>query len=91
MTRDPVLGFGPFNRTRYSNPAVDRPAAEALVTMDEERRRALTHEAIRAMMEDKAVIPVVVLRYAWAGRRDRVTYEASPGGWTTSLYARPVP
>ena len=90
MTRDPVAGFGPFNRTRYSNPAVDRPAAEALVTMDEEKRRALTHEAIRAMMEDKAVIPVVFLRYAWAARRDRLTYEASPGGWTTSLYARPV-
>lgn len=91
MTRDPVAGFGPFNRTRYSNPAVDRPAAEALVTMDEERRRALTQEAMRAVLEEKAVIPIVFLRYAWAGRRDRVTYEASPGGWTTSLYARPVP
>jgi peptide/nickel transport system substrate-binding protein len=90
MTRDPDLGFGPFNRTRYSNPAVDRPAAAALVTMDEERRRALTQEAIRAMMEDHAVIPVVVLRYAWAGRRDRVVWEPSPGGWTTSLYARPA-
>jgi peptide/nickel transport system substrate-binding protein len=90
MTRDPVAGFGPFNRTRYSNPAVDGPAREALVTMDEERRRALTQQAIRAMLDDKAVIPVVVLRYAWAGRRDRVTYEPSPGGWTTSLYARPV-
>ncbi len=91
MTRDPVAGFGPFNRTRYSNPAVDGPAAEALVTMDEERRRALTNQAMAALMEDKGVIPVVVLRYAWAGRRDRVTYEASPGGWTTSLYAKPVP
>jgi peptide/nickel transport system substrate-binding protein len=90
MTRNPDLGFGPFNRTRYSTPAVDRPAAAALISMDEERRRALTHEAILAMMEDKAVIPVVVLRYAWAGRRDRVVYEPSPGGWTTSLYARPV-
>ena len=91
MTRDPQAGFGPFNRTRYSNPAVDAPAREALVTMDEERRRALTQQAVRVVMEDKAVIPVVVLRYAWAGRADRVAYEASPGGWTTSLYARPVP
>ncbi|MBY0333387.1 MAG: ABC transporter substrate-binding protein [Acetobacteraceae bacterium] len=90
MTRDPVAGFGPFNRTRYSNPAVDGPAAAAITTMDEERRRALTHQAMRAVVEDHAVIPVVVLRYSWAGRRDRVVWEAAPSGWTSSLYARPV-
>jgi peptide/nickel transport system substrate-binding protein len=90
MTRDPDLGFGPFNRTRYSSPMVDAPARAALTSMDDERRRALTHEAIRATMLDLPVIPVVYLRNSWAGRRDRVIYDPSPAGWTTAQYARPA-
>lgn len=90
MTRNPQQGFGPFNRTRYSNPAVDEPARQALTTMDEERRKELTHQAARALLEDKGVIPVIFLRNTWAGRRDRVTYDPSPVNHTTAQYARPV-
>ena len=90
MTRDPDLGFGPFNRTRYSSPAVDGPARAALTSMDEERRRALTHDAIRATMQELPVIPVVYLRNTWAGRRDRVVYDPSPAGWTTAQFAKPA-
>jgi len=89
MTRNPELGHGPFNRQRYSNPAVDGPLAAALTTMDEARRRDLTQQAARALLEDKGVIPVVNLRNTWAGRRDRVVYDPSPGNLTQPTLARP--
>ncbi|MBK1662553.1 ABC transporter substrate-binding protein [Paracraurococcus ruber] len=91
MTRNPELGHGPFNRQRYSNPAVDGPLAQALTSMDEARRRALTQEAARALLDDKGLIPVINLKNAWAGRRDRVVYEPSPPNLTEPRLARPAP
>jgi peptide/nickel transport system substrate-binding protein len=90
MTRDPERGTGPFNRQRYSNPAMDAPLAEALRTMDPERRADLTAQAGRALLEDKGVIPLVFLRNNWAARRDRVRYDASPRGYTNAMLAHPV-
>jgi peptide/nickel transport system substrate-binding protein len=90
MTRDPQLGYGPFNRQRYSNPAVDEPAKEALTTMDAERREALTHQAARALLEDKGVVPVIFLKNTWAGRRDRIAYRPDVYNRTSALNARPV-
>lgn len=90
MTRNPELGQGPFNRQRYSNPAMDAPLAAALTTMDPERRQALTHEAARALLEDKGVLPVIFLKNTWAGRRDRVVYDPSPVNHTSAQLAKPV-
>ncbi|MBW8268506.1 ABC transporter substrate-binding protein [Caldovatus aquaticus] len=90
MTQNRELGFGPFNRQRYSNPAVDEPARQALTTMDEERRRALTQQAARALLEDKGVLPVIFLRNTWAGWRDRVVYDPSPINHTAAIHARPA-
>jgi peptide/nickel transport system substrate-binding protein len=89
MTRDAERGHGPFNRQRYSNAEVDRPLAAALTTMDEARRKALTQQASRALLEDMGVIPVINLRNVWAGRRDRVVYEPSPPNHTEPRLARP--
>jgi len=91
MTRNPELGHGPFNRQRYSNPRMDAPLREALTTMDDERRRELTHIAARELREDHGVIPLIVLRNVWAGRRDRVVYDPSPVNHTTATLARPAP
>jgi len=88
-TRNPELGLGPFNRQRYSNPVIDGPVREALTTMDPDRRRELTHQAARALLEDKGVIPVIFLRNTWAGRRDRVVYDPSPVNHTSAVHARP--
>ncbi|WP_165839054.1 ABC transporter substrate-binding protein [Roseicella frigidaeris] len=89
MTRDAERGHGPFNRQRYSNPEVDHPLAAALTTMDEAKRKALTQQASRALLEDMGVIPVINLRNVWAGRRDRVVYEPSPPNHTEPRLARP--
>lgn len=90
MTRNPDLGHGPFNRQRYSNPEMDVPLAEAMTTMDPERREALTHQAARALLEDKGVLPIIFLRNIWAGKRDKVVYEPSPVNHTAAQYAKPV-
>jgi peptide/nickel transport system substrate-binding protein len=82
MTRNPALGQGPFNRQRYSNPAMDVPLAAALTTMDPERRWAL--------LEDKGVLPVIFLKNTWAGRRDRVVDDPSLVNHTSAQYARPA-
>ncbi len=91
MTRNPELGHGPFNRQRYSNPRMDAPLEQALVTMDDARRRELTHQAARELREDMGVIPVIFLRNTWAGRADRVVYDPSPTNHTTATLARPAP
>jgi peptide/nickel transport system substrate-binding protein len=90
MTRDADLGYGPFNRQRYSNPEMDRPLALALTTMDEARRKQLTQQAARALYDDMGVIPIINLRNSWAGRRDRVVYDPSPSNFTQPTLARPV-
>jgi peptide/nickel transport system substrate-binding protein len=89
MTRNPELGQGPFNRQRYSNPAVDEPLARALTTMDDAARKRFTQQAAMALREDMGAIPVVNLRNAWAGRRDKVVYDPSPATFTQPIYARP--
>jgi peptide/nickel transport system substrate-binding protein len=89
-TRNPAAAMGPFNRQHYSNPAVDGPLTEALRTMDKERRDALTAEAMRAAIEDGAVIPVFYLKNNWAALRARVRYDPHPGWYTNALLATPV-
>ncbi|MDB5370906.1 MAG: dipeptide-binding protein [Roseomonas sp.] len=89
-TKDATTGAGPFNRQHYSNPAVDNPISEALRTMDPERRQALTTQSMQALIEDKGIIPIFYLRVNWAGRSDRLTYEASPNWYTQAQFAHPV-
>lgn len=90
MTRDPATGFGTFNRGHYSNPAVDGPLGEALRTMDETRRNALTAQAMRVAVEDLAVIPLMYVRVNWAGMRNKVRYDAHPSWFTNALLASPA-
>ena len=90
MTRDAATGLGAFNRGHYSSAAVDGPLGEALRTMDETRRNALTAQAMRAAVEDLAVIPLVYTRVSWAGQRARVRYDAHPSWFTNALLASPA-
>ena len=62
-------GYGNANRTRYSNPEVDRLIQEALTEIDPDRRRTKLHAAIEAAMEDVAIIPVFHPAWDFAARR----------------------
>jgi len=89
-TRNPEARMGPFNRQHYSNPQMDQTLLEAMQTMDEGRRNALTADAMRIAMDDVAVIPVFYPKVIWAGLRARVHYDASPSWYTNALFATPA-
>lgn len=67
-TKDAEKGFGNFNRTGYSNPEFDRVFGEGTQTLDEDARRALYEEASIIAMEDRALIPTVILQSVWASK-----------------------
>lgn len=89
-TRDPARRMGPFNRQHYSNPAVDQPLEAALQTMDADKRNALSAQAMRAVVEDLGVIPLIYPQVNWAGLRARVVYDPSPSWYTNALFATPA-
>jgi peptide/nickel transport system substrate-binding protein len=90
MTRNPEAGTGPFNRQRWSSPRMDELVARAMVTMDAERRDAITAEALAIATEELGVIPVHFLRLTWATQRARVRYEPDPRWYTNAMLSHPV-
>ena len=69
-TKDPDKGFGNFNRTGYSNPEFDKVFDEGTQTLDADKRKALYEEASYIAMEDRALIPTVILQTVWAADAD---------------------
>ncbi len=90
MTRDPATGAGPFNRQHWSSPAMDALVAQAMRTMDPERRDAVTSQAMRLATEELSVIPIFYLRLTWASQRNRLRYDPDPRWYTNALLATPV-
>jgi peptide/nickel transport system substrate-binding protein len=67
-TKDAEKGFGNFNRSGYSNPEFDKLFGEGSQTLDEEGRRKLYEQASEVAMEDRAMIPTVILQSVWAAK-----------------------
>lgn len=65
----PAKGFGTANRTRYINTVVDQLLADALQTMDDERRDELLGRAIRFAMNDQPLIPVFYPIFDFAAKK----------------------
>ena len=65
-SKDEEKGFGNFNRTGYSNPEFDEVFVRGTQTLDPEERRGIYEEASRIAMEDRALIPTVILQTVWA-------------------------
>lgn len=73
-TKDPEKGFGNFNRTGYSNPEFDAVFGEGTQTLDADARRTLYEQASLIAMEDRALIPTVILQTVWAARADAFSF-----------------
>lgn len=71
-TNDAQKGLGAANRTRYSNPEVDKLIVAALTEMDPEKRVAKVAAAIEAAFEDQALIPVFHPTWDYAAKRGLV-------------------
>lgn len=75
-TVDPSRGFGPANRGRFSNAAIDRLIEQARTTMDDGERERISREATRmAVVEQQALIPLYFQTNTWAMRKG-LRYEA---------------
>lgn len=71
-TKDAEKGFGNFNRSGYSNPEFDKVFGEGSQTLDPEARKKLYEQASVIAMEDRALIPTVILQTVWAAKADTI-------------------
>lgn len=81
VTPNPATGVGTTNRSRYSNPAMDKLVTEAAGTMDDKARGAKLAQASELAMADYAMLPIHFELSVWAmkkgldykGRADQMT------------------
>lgn len=85
---DSARGTGAYNRSAYSNPAIDRQTEVALSTLDEARRERLLMQAVADTMADLPVIPLYQLINFWVARRG-IRYEASGHERNLAMLAHP--
>ena len=89
-SKDPEKGFGNFNRTGYSNPEFDEVFVRGTQTLDAEERRKLYEEASLIAMEDRALIPTVILQSVWAADAGTLTFTPRVDQETRAYEIRPV-
>jgi peptide/nickel transport system substrate-binding protein len=77
-TMDAATGMGAGNVGRYSNPAFDRVLAEALASLDDERRRTLLSSASALASADRPIISLVEPNCCWAVRKG---YRLTPSAY----------
>jgi len=78
-------GTGAFNRTRYSNPTLDRLLREAAATFDPERREQLLQSAAQAGFGDYGIVPLYFPVDYWAAR-DGVIFHPNKAERTSLLF-----
>jgi peptide/nickel transport system substrate-binding protein len=83
-TFDPDAGMGASNRGRYSNPEMDALLAEALETVDDERRDALLAQATEVAINDLGIIPIHYQVNTWATRAG-LNYVPRTDEWTLAM------
>lgn len=67
-SNDPETGLGAFNRGEYVNPDLDKLIQEAAAELDDERRAALFKEVTEISMNERVLIPTVMLQTVWAAK-----------------------
>jgi peptide/nickel transport system substrate-binding protein len=89
-TPNAARAHGGWNRTRYSNPEMDRLLEVADSTFDEAEREAATRAAVRFAVENQALLPIFFMRSTWGVRRG---LRLIPRGdqYTMATAIRPVP
>ncbi|HEY3538103.1 MAG TPA: ABC transporter substrate-binding protein [Trinickia sp.] len=78
-------GTGAFNRTRYSNPTLDRLLREAAATFDPARREQLLQNAAQAGFGDYGIVPLYFPADYWAAR-DGVIFHPNKAERTSLLF-----
>ncbi|CAB3687148.1 ABC transporter substrate-binding protein [Achromobacter pestifer] len=71
-THDKAAGTGAFNRSRYSNPELDRLLGQAAQEFDATKRDALLRRAAEAGFNDVGIVPLYFPVAFWAARNGTV-------------------
>lgn len=85
MTKDPELGLGTTNWSKYSNPELDELVSKASRTVDEDARSELLQKAGHIVMEDYGILPLQFEMSVWAMKKD-VMYEGRADQMTLAQY-----
>ncbi|PZW50923.1 peptide/nickel transport system substrate-binding protein [Humitalea rosea] len=92
LVRTPNAGSaqGGWNRTRYSNPELDRLLSVADATFDDAAREVATQRAVRFVVENDALLPVFFMRASWGVRKPlRLTPRGDQYTMATDIRAAP--
>src|SRR5262249_2097064 len=81
-------GMGASNRGRYSNPHMDEVLAQALATVNDQRREQLLQEASEIASNDVGLTPLRRQINVWAMRRG-IGFAARPDESTLAQFFRP--
>ena len=89
-TANPARAHGTWNRTRYSNPAMDALLDRVDGLFDPVAREAASRAAVRFAVEEAALLPVFHIRASWGLRRP-LDIPARGDGYTMATDIRPAP
>ena len=81
--------MGPSNRGRYSNPKLDALLAQALATIDSEKREKLLQEATEVGINDLGIVPLHYEVSTW-GMRKGLKFLANANQFTLAFDIEPV-
>ncbi|MGG5891007.1 ABC transporter substrate-binding protein [Falsiroseomonas sp. HC035] len=88
-TYDRATGRGASNRSRYSNPEVDRLVERGLATLDDEQRRQIFIRATEIAMRDVGLVPMHHQVNLW-GVKAGLQHTARADEWTLATSVRPA-
>lgn len=89
VTKQPELGLGTTNWSKYSNPEADKLVLEASKTMEDDKRAALLEKAADMIMEDYGILPLQFEMSVWAMKKD-VRYDGRADQLTLAQDMKPV-
>ncbi|NYT62602.1 ABC transporter substrate-binding protein [Alcaligenaceae bacterium] len=69
-TKNPELGLGTTNWSKYSNPELDKLVIEASRTLDDSKRSNMLQQAGAMVMEDYGILPLQFELSVWAMKKD---------------------
>jgi len=87
--RNPDIGFGSTNRSRYCNPKMDAVLKEALSTIDDAKREALLQKSLAMVAADTGIVPIHFEKTPWAMKKS-LTYVARMDQWTSAMDIKPA-
>ncbi len=89
VTPNKDKGVGTTNRSRYSNPEMDKYVAESANLMDDAKRAAALAKASEIAMADFAMLPIHFEHSVWAMKKD-VSFKGRADQQTMVQYAMPA-